>query len=279
MSFRGSRFLASFREPYLFGRRQELFVTAFRDEEDREAFDYARYGLSVQTAWALAPRWKLVLRQTYQEIRTYNVVEDCLDVDRQFCPATLSGPSASVVSDSRDDPLDPRRGYFLLTDAQLSLRALGGDTLLKGFMQASGYRGLAPRATLAVSGRIGLGRTFGREPLLLPIPERFFAGGDYSLRGFGLDDVREEGGNAVLLGTVELRVDAGRGVSTAVFADAGNVYRLASDMAVTDLRYTAGVGLRYKSALGPLRLDWGFKLDRREGESPSRVHVTIGHAF
>ena len=279
MSFRGSRFLASFREPWLLGRRQELFVTAFRDEEDRDAFDYARYGLSVQTAWSLAARWNLVLRQTYQEIRTYNVVEDCLALDRQFCPATLSGPSASLVSDTRDDALDPHRGYFLLTDAQLSHRALGGDTLLKAFVQASGYRPLAPRVILAVSGRVGMGRTFGEEELLLPIPERFFAGGDYSLRGFGVDDVRTEGGNGVLLGTAELRVDTGGGFSTAAFADAGNVYRLASEMALSDLRYTAGVGLRYKSALGPLRLDWGFKLDRRPGESASHVHVTIGHAF
>jgi outer membrane protein insertion porin family len=279
MSFRGSRLLASFREPYLLGRRQELFVTAFRDEEDRDAFDYARYGLTVQTARALSRRFNLVLRETYQQIRTYNVVEDCLALDRQFCPATISGPSASLVADTRDDALDPRRGYFLLTDAQVSHRALGGDTLVKAFVQASGYRRLAPRVVLALAGRAGAGRTFGEEPLLLPIPERFFAGGDYSLRGFGVDDVREEGGNAVLLGTAEIRVDAGGGISLAGFSDAGNVYRLASEMTLSDLRYTAGVGVRYKSALGPLRLDWAFKLDRREGESASHLHVTIGHAF
>ncbi len=279
MSFRGSRLLASFREPYFLGRRQELFVTAFRDEEDRDAFDYARYGLTVQTARAVSRRFNLVLRETYQQIRTYNVVEDCLALDRQFCPATISGPSASLVSDTRDDPLDPRRGYFLLTDAQVSHRALGGDTLVKAFVQASGYRRLAPRVILALSGRAGLGRTFGEEPLLLPIPERFFAGGDYSLRGFGVDDVRAEGGNGVLLGTVEIRVDLGAGISGAVFSDAGNVYRLASEMTLSDLRETAGAGLRYKSALGPLRLDWAFKLDRRPGESASRLHVTIGHAF
>ena len=279
MSFRGSRLLASFREPYLRGRRQELFITAFRDEEDRDAFDYARYGITVQTARALTPRWNLVLRQTYQQIRTYNVVEDCLALDRQFCPATISGPSASVVTDTRDDPLDPRRGYFFLTDAQVSHRVLGGDTLVKAFVQASGYRRLSPRAILAVSGRAGLGRTFGEEPLLLPIPERFFAGGDYSLRGFGVDDVRPEGGNGVLLGTAEIRVDTGRGTSAAAFSDVGNVYRLASEMTLSNLRYTAGAGLRYKSALGPLRLDWAFKLDRRPGESASHLHVTIGHAF
>ena len=227
----------------------------------------------------LTRRWNLVLRQTYQEIRTYNVVEDCLALDRQYCPATLSGPSASVVSDTRDDPLDPRRGYFFLTDAQVSLRALGGDALLKGFVQASGYRLLAPRVILALAGRLGMGRTFGEEPLLMPIPERFFAGGDYSLRGFGVDEVRPEGGNGVLLGTAEVRIDTGGGFSAAAFTDVGNVYRLASEMTLSDLRYTAGVGLRYRSALGPLRLDWGYKLDRREGESASHLHVTIGHAF
>jgi outer membrane protein insertion porin family len=279
MSFRGSRLLASFREPYLFGRRQELFVTAFRDEEDREAFDYARYGITVQTARAVDRRWNVVLRQTYQEIRTYNVIEDCLALDRQFCPATVSGPSASLVGDTRDDPLDPRRGFFLLADAQLSHRWLGGDALVKGFLHASAYRRLVPRTVLALSGRVGLGRTFGEEPLLLPVPERFFAGGDYSLRGFGVDDVRVEGGNGLLLGTAEVRVDVGGGISTAAFADAGNVYRLASDVTLRDLRYAAGVGLRYRSALGPLRVDWGFKLDRREDESASHLHVTIGHAF
>ena len=115
--------------------------------------------------------------------------------------------------------------------------------------------------------------------MLLPIPERFFAGGDYSLRGFGVDGVRVEGGNGVLLGTVELRVDVGAGFSAAAFSDVGNVYRLASDITLGDLRSTAGAGLRYKSALGPLRLDWAFKLDRRPDESASHLHVTIGHAF
>ena len=53
---------ATFREPYLFGRRQELFVTAFREEEDRDAFDFVRYGVTLQTARTLVPRWSLILR-------------------------------------------------------------------------------------------------------------------------------------------------------------------------------------------------------------------------
>jgi outer membrane protein insertion porin family len=74
-------------------------------------------------------------------------------------------------------------------------------------------------------------------------------------------------------------VDAGHHFSVAAFTDAGNVYLLASEMDLGDLRYTAGLGLRYRSALGPLRVDWGYKLNRRSGESAYRFHFTLGHAF
>jgi outer membrane protein insertion porin family len=64
-----------------------------------------------------------------------------------------------------------------------------------------------------------------------------------------------------------------------LFADVGNVYRLVSDFDLGDLRYSAGVGLRYRTAFGPIRVDWAFKLNRRGEESSSHVHLTIGHAF
>ena len=72
---------------------------------------------------------------------------------------------------------------------------------------------------------------------------------------------------------------AGAGFWGAAFAETGNVYPPVSDLTLGDLRYTAGLGLRYKSALGPLRFDWGYKLDRRPGEKPYHLHFTIGHAF
>jgi outer membrane protein assembly factor BamA len=72
-SFRGSRFLTTYREPYLLGRRQDLFVTGFREEEDRPGFDFVRFGSLVQTARALSPRFSLILRYTFQETSVFNV--------------------------------------------------------------------------------------------------------------------------------------------------------------------------------------------------------------
>ena len=124
----------------------------------------------------------------------------------------------------------------------------------------------------------------------MPTPDRFFAGGDYSLRGFKTDfagplapgtdgELQPTGGNALLLGGVELRVMAARRFEVAGFVDLGNVFSLASEVDLGELRYSAGVGLRYKSSIGPIRVDYGYKLNRRAGESPYQLHVTVGHAF
>jgi outer membrane protein insertion porin family len=287
-SFRGSRLLATYREPWLFGRRREFFATLFREEEDRPSFDFIRGGGLVQTV----QRWaggSLIFRYTYQLVDTFNITNP-VEVGREFTSSTVSGPSTSLVNDTRDDPVDPHRGHFASADVQLSSKALGGDSFLKAFLQASHYERVAARLVLALSARLGLAGTFGDAPELLPRPDRFYAGGDYSIRGFELDTVgpltpgstgelEPTGGNAVVIGSAELRLDAGRFFSLAAFTDIGNVYAVVSRLDLTDLRYTAGVGLRYRSALGPLRVDWGYKLDRRSYESPYQFHFTLGHAF
>jgi outer membrane protein insertion porin family len=279
LSFRGSRFLVTFREPYFLGRRQEMFASGFREEGERPFFDFMRYGGQLQTARALSPRWSLILRGGYQRVHVFNVT-DPGEVSREFGNYAVAGPASSVVNDTRDDPLEPHRGRFLTVDVQYSDKRLGGDTFVKGFVQVSTFERLTSRLVFGLNARLGLARTIGlEESIFLPRAERFYAGGAYSLRGFSLDSVLPSGGNAVVIGSAELRVDTGRYFSAAVFSDVGNVYPLVSDLTLRDLRYTAGVGLRYKSALGPLRVDLGFKLDQRPDESAYHVHLTIGHAF
>jgi outer membrane protein assembly complex protein YaeT len=292
-SFRGNRVLVTYREPYLFGREREMFTTVYREEEERpDEFSYIRNGALVQTLRRLTQKWSLIVRYTYQQTHTFNVQVPLEEVDRQFRDSTFSGPSSSVVNDTRDDQLEPHAGRFLSADLQISAHALGGDSFVKSFVQASGYRRVEPWATLALSARVGLARTFGENvPALLPLPDRFFAGGDYSLRGFKQDtagplvlspvtgELVPTGGNALVIAGAEMRLDAGKHLAFAVFTEAGNVYPRASDLDLGDLFYTAGAGIRYKTALGPFRVDWGYKLNPRPEESRYHVHVTIGHAF
>lgn len=290
-SFQTNRFLATYREPYLRGKKQDLFLSLYREEEERDSFSFRRYGASSQTALALGKQWSAILRYSFQQTDAFRVLVPLDEVDRRFQSSTFSGPSVSFVKDSRDDALDPSSGHFIGMDNQLSLGALGGDSFVKTFLQAGGYYRLGPRTVLATAGRLGLGRAFGESGLRLPLADRFFAGGDYSLRGYRLDTagplVRSTdglrllptGGNALLLGSVELRFDVARRFSFAVFTDAGNVYPFVAQIDLGDVLYSAGAGIRYKSAIGPLRLDWGYKLNRRPQEKPYAFHVTIGHAF
>jgi outer membrane translocation and assembly module TamA len=128
----------------------------------------------------------------------------------------------------------------------------------------------------------------------LPASERFFAGGDTTVRGFSLDQLGTpdtldangfpRGGNAVVVLNAELRVPVWGDLGAATFVDAGNVFRSAGDVDVSELRPTAGFGLRYRSPVGPLRLDFGFKLDklrmiRGELERRHVWYISFGQAF
>jgi len=291
-SFRGSRLLLNLREPWLFGRKLDSFLTGFWEEENRTTFDYTRKGGIMQTGRALDSRTTLILRYLYQDTNVFNIQVPIEDIDRQYRTYTVSGPSASVVFDSRDDPLEPKRGVFLGADLQLSLQALGGESYLKGFFQATNVSRLRPDLVFVLSARLGLASTFGDgSPALLPLPERFFAGGDYGPRGFPVDEVGPKvmsptggvyptGGNAMLLGGAEFRLNVTRSFQLASFLDTGNVYPETRDLAVADLRWSAGLGVRYRTPIGPVRVDWGYVLDPQPGDSGrSHFHLSIGHAF
>jgi outer membrane protein insertion porin family len=289
-SFRGSRFLANLREPWLFGRKLDSFATAFWEEERRTSFNYNRKGGILQAGRSLDARTSVILRYLYQGTNVYNIEVPIEEIDRQYRTYTVSGPSASIVFDTRDDPLEPRRGLFLAADAQLSLDALGGTSYVRGFFQATSVRRLRADLVFVLSGRVGLASTFHDTPPLLPLPERFFAGGDYGPRGFPVDGVGPEivgedgqlyptGGNALVLGNAELRYNLSRAFQLASFLDLGNVYLEARDVTLRELRRSAGFGVRYRTPIGPIRLDWGYVLDHREGEARSKFHLTIGHAF
>ena len=128
----------------------------------------------------------------------------------------------------------------------------------------------------------------------LPASERFFAGGGSTIRGFALDSVGAaktisptgfaRGGNAVLIANAELRFPGWSRFGGAVFVDGGNVFERASEFDLGDLRGSVGFGLRVRSPMGPIRVDVGFKINRRivAGALEHRtagIHFSIGQAF
>jgi outer membrane translocation and assembly module TamA len=248
-------------------------------------------------------RYTLGTTRTFDEVLTE---EEQATIDRIFPRVRLSVVSATVARDTRDDALDPTRGFFLTGEGTLAARSIGGQVgFMRTFVQAHGYRELPFGRRNVFAGRvaIGLASGFQREVQVvnpdgtittqvlddLPASERFFAGGDTTMRGFALDSVGTpatitsggfpRGGHGLVLFNAEIRVPVWKDVGGAVFLDTGNVFDRVSNIDLGELRAAAGVGVRYQSPVGPLRFDVGFKLDKRTGERGRAFHFSFGQAF
>ncbi len=315
------RVIGTFREPRAFGTQGDAQASLFVERGVRSSFNFDRRGGRAEYAKRFPNRVVALGRYSYEHTELFDekiAEEDQLLVDRLFPQVRLSAIFGSLVRDTRNDILDPERGHVLGADLELGLPAIGLEVgFSKGFMQAFTYRRLPGGRSFVVAAgaRLGLARGFetpvprvddSGQPVLgpdgeqiidvvtdLPASERFFAGGDSTVRGFALDRLGTEatlnadgyptGGNAMAVFNLELRTPHVKGVGLVGFLDAGNVFLRVSDLNLGEIRASAGVGIRYRSPLGPLRLDVGFKLDQRDlnNGSERRVvyHLSLGQAF
>ena len=322
LGFNEYRFLLNFREPRALGQSGDLFVSGFAEQVIRPSFDLISRGVNTELRRVIGPTMTGRLAHTYGVNRIANEQlrsEDRPLVDRLFPEVRLSTFSAGLVRDTRTDPLEPAGGSLLAVDVEASSRLIGSavgfaKTVLQGFY----YRQLPGEAVFAAGARLGLARSFTttfieattlvltdagvpmRQTVArrtfshsLPASERFFAGGDSTVRGFALDRLGDEstigangfptGGNAMIVLNSELRMPVFGPVQVVGFLDAGNVIDRVSNFDMARIRTAAGFGVRYRSPIGPIRVDLGFKLDRREfageRERLTALHLSIGQAF
>jgi outer membrane protein assembly complex protein YaeT len=316
------RIIGTFREPRVAGTGSDAFVTGTLEQQARSTFNFSRRALTAEIGRRVTPR--VSLSGSYQIQRT-ELFDERIDqefkllIDRAFPQVRLSSFSLSAVRDTRDDLTDPLIGTFLSANGQVAGREIGSEVgFWKTYLTAQAFHPL-PRArgiVLAASARFGFARGFPRlvpeldgngEPVRdgngmpievtsreLPASERFFAGGDTTVRGFSLDqlgtpetidkDGFPNGGRGLVILNAELRIPVRGGLGLVGFLDAGNVFAEASDIDLASLRSAAGFGVRYKSPIGPIRVDVGFKTSRRtigpgKREAPAALHISLGQAF
>ena len=309
-SFRGARFITTYRQQDVFGYPVPVFVSFFAEKEDRASFDYNRAGVGLQLSKRVSLDQNLFLRYRFDQTRVFQLQVDIDEIDRRFRNTRISALSLASVTDRRDDPLNPRSGQFRILDVEWSATALGTEApYLKGLAQQFFYFPMPRDMVAAVGLRLGVGQTYREDrDALLPIAERYFGGGATTLRGFALDEASPKrkillpngdvvdgepiGGNVLALLNLELRFPILGNLRGVVFSDNGNVYRRLQVIELLNWRYNMGFGFRYDTPFGPLRVDYGFKLDRRTvrsiecpdvltpcKESLGRFHVSLGHAF
>ena len=214
----------------------------------------------------------------------------------------LSQFSGSFVQDSRDNPLDAHRGFYHSYEIAIIPEALGSNFSFARFSGQTARYWTIPNAggtVWANSLRLGL-----EEPLAgshVPLSESFFSGGGSTLRGFPLDGAGPQqtipacgnpsvpstcslirvptGGNQLLILNSEFRVPVPlkKGLGVVGFYDGGNVFRRIGFHG--QYTNTVGIGLRYATPIGPVRLDLGHNLNAPAGIKSTQIFVTIGQAF
>jgi translocation and assembly module TamA len=200
---------------------------------------------------------------------------------------SMVGLPASVVFDNTDRPLDPTTGVRITASAAPYL-GFGDAAAFFGIarFQGSAYQALDADARVILAGRLGFGSILGGSLTEVPATRLFFAGGGGSVRGFGFRSLspkdafgRLTGGRSLVEGSLEARLRVTDTIGIVPFVDVGQAYAGSLPDRSEKLRIGAGLGLRYYTGIGPIRLDVAIPVDRRRGEAPYAVYVSIGQAF
>lgn len=274
---------ASFLKPALGGTRFDLLADAFVERERTESYDAALANgvLAIRRRFSDGAFAQVGLEG---EVGRTETAPDLAE-RRRFDYALLGLP-VSVGYDSTDRPLDPTRGLRLTATAGPYL-GFGDapDVFAQGRIQASAYHAFDEEARYILAGRVVIGSIAGGDRGEIPFGRRFFAGGGGSVRGFAyrslspLDANGEAvGGLSLFEASLEARIKITDTIGVTPFVDVGQAFESAYPD-FDDLRVGVGLGLRYYTAIGPIRLDVAVPVDRRAGEDPYAVYVSIGQAF
>ncbi len=287
------RYIVNYTEPWFSGKRLPFKMLLIKEErtektiETRETrYKLRRHTASVGFEKKFSERVKGEIFYDFSLVKTFEVKPDVILTKEDSGTIAIAGIRPGIVYDTRDNPFDPRKGVL----AGISVKTASGYLLsetdfVKAIVNGSAYKELNKYFVIAFSLKSGMSQGFAKTEEL-PLVERFFLGGRTTVRGYEQDtlgpkgaDGSPTGGNAFVLTNLELRTSIGKGFGLVTFLDGGNVWKKTGDIKLSDMKYTAGAGLRYNTPVGPLRIDYGHKLDRETGESKGEVHFSIGHTF
>ena len=249
----------------------------------------------------------LSARYTFSRVQALDLSGRISPAEAQLLsqPARVGGFGGSFIRDRRDDPLDATHGSYTLADAGIMYKGFGSQAnFVRLMVQNATYYQVNSHLVFARNTRVGMESPYGSLERIsigpnqyiytdsLPLPERLFMGGTNSDRGFSINQAGPRdpstgypiGGNALFLNSVELRFRmAQQGLGLVLFNDTGNVFTTIRRMRLLEFSQTrpltdvdtldydsdaVGIGLRYKTPVGPLSFDVGYNLN------PPRYNVT-----
>ncbi|MBP7669276.1 MAG: BamA/TamA family outer membrane protein [Candidatus Eisenbacteria bacterium] len=295
---------ASYTRPSLFGQRLRGQVNPYYRFLREPTFDEDIYGVLLGASRPLGRYERVAASFENKWVSTGDSTAGKSDYQTRFL-------SLAWIGDHRDFPVDPKRGDMLQARTEYAGGFLGGSaSFTRWTAGAAYYVPLGRRLLWALRTQVGYIRPIGRgvgvvgeerDLLRVPFNDRFRAGGGTTVRGYDekslgpqTADGQPLGGLALMLLNAEARLPLFWQLGAAVFVDAGNVWEdyrsigwnafaegWSGDYSERNVAYSTGIGLRWQTPVGPVRLDYGFKVNghRRPGTDSGAWHFSLGQAF
>lgn len=272
----------TFRKPYFLQDDQAFLTQGDFKEVTSDAFDERRAEAFVGVERRLSETWSATIGPTLDLISQESDTVSESEV-------VLLGVRGNLKRDNTDNLLNPTRGGRL--DLALSPYQdvmSSADPFVSAAVVGSRYLQIDGDGDFVLAGRAKIGAILGTELADVPASKRFYAGGGGSVRGYGfqrlgpldgsLDPI---GGRSILEFGAELRFKVTEEFGIVPFVEAGNVYlEDVPPLAEFDLRWGAGIGVRYFTEFGPIRFDVAVPIDQRENiDDPFQLYVSLGQAF
>jgi outer membrane protein insertion porin family len=282
-------FILTLTEPYFLDRRLSLSGQLFFNEANylSAEYDQRNYGFSIEARKPINAYMYATLGYRLQDVDIFNVDPSASEVIQQAKGSTVESEIfTSLVFDRRDNPLLTRRGQRVTLSPYVAGGFLGGDTQIYGWdLEGSQYFPFWWDTILLINGEVATVDTWGGGDIV-PIFDRLYLGGSNNLRGFPFREVGPQdhngepiGGQSMARATVEYTFPIIVKARGAIFYDTGFNNSDAWSFGFNHIASDIGIGIRLDLPIGPLRLDYGWPLQRDGYNGGGRFNFNVGYQF
>tara|TARA_R110002020_G_scaffold28146_10_gene89974 strand:- start:2561 stop:4501 length:1941 start_codon:yes stop_codon:yes gene_type:complete len=275
LSWRGA---ALFEKPGVLGPASKFTSRLEVEQENPDAFRRFSVEGAVGTTYELTDTQTVSAGVDVEYAR----LTDSFNVDLETITIALP---LEYVRDTRDNELNPTTGTRLALLVEPAHEINAGATFVKLRAEASAYRALDAEKRFIAAGRVAAGSIYGADLAQIPANRRFYAGGGGSVRGYGYQDIgpidaagNPTGGRSLLEASAELRIGITENIGIVPFLDVGLV-SANEDFSDAEFKAGAGLGLRYRTPFGPLRIDVAVPLNKGPLDPDYGIYAGIGQAF
>ncbi|MBK1791763.1 BamA/OMP85 family outer membrane protein [Persicirhabdus sediminis] len=273
---------ASVTDPWFLGSDMDFTGSMILISHDFEGYSKVEAGVGIQLEWDITENysWRAYSDLTYTDLSSTGLPSQALG----YQSYVVNKIGLSQRLDFRDNAINPKKGFN--GEVITEFGAIDGKTIIPYFKAElrSSYRQVINKKSLIMLGA-RVGSIWNNDSQNFPIDQRYFVGGSDSVRSFPDRELGPQangyptGGESFWVANIEYIRQAKGPIYVVAFADAGALALGLEDLDNTDPKYALGLGLRLDLPVGPVRMEYGYNLNREEGEPRGTLHFAVGVTF